>query len=200
QWGVAGGVPQDGTRSAELRGQETAAAKATTSDQDRLDEELVVELVPKRERFAGPTGTLSDVRARLAFARGVRAASIDSQRGAWGKAIASIASRHECPPYNGLQIAPQLGLVPIGRDPDSGLWEFAHLQSGHPATRDSAGRLRVTDSTGIVLVLVPGGRYFMGATGNRSALPAGSNNLDPHSREDESPVNEVSLDPFFISK
>src|SRR5262249_46615592 len=57
---VARRLPHDRTRLAELRGQETAAAKATTSDQDRLDEEILVELVPKLERFAGPTGTLSD--------------------------------------------------------------------------------------------------------------------------------------------
>ncbi len=193
-------LPHHRKRLAELRGQDAAAVKATASDEDRLDEEILAELVPKLERFASSTGTLGDVRARLAFARGVRLASIDSHRRAWDEAIASIANRDECPRYRGLQIVPQLGLIPIGRDPASGLWEFAHLQSGLPTSRDAAGHVRMTDSTGIVLVLLPGGRYFMGATADRRALPAGAENLDPHAREDESPVRAVALDPFFISK
>ena len=193
-------LPHHRSHLAELRGQEPAAVKATASDQDRLDEEILAELVPKLERFASSTGTLGDVRARLAFARSVRLVSIDSRRRAWDEAIASIANRDECPPYRGLQIVPQLGLVPIGRDPESGLWEFAHLQSGPSATRDAAGHVHMTDSTGIVLVLLPGGRFFMGAVADRRALPAGAENIDPHTREEESPVHEVALDPFFISK
>jgi serine/threonine protein kinase/formylglycine-generating enzyme required for sulfatase activity len=192
-------LPHHRRRLAELRGRETPA-RATEGDEDRMDQEILTELVPRLERFAGPAGPMSDMRARLAFARGVRFASIDSRRRAWDAAIASIANRDECPQYRGMKITPQLGLVPLGRDPESGLWEFAHLQSGIAATRDAAGRVRMTDSTGIVLVLVPGGRFFMGATPDPRALPAGADNLDPHSREDEGPVNEVVLDPFFISK
>src|SRR6185295_3427803 len=102
----------------------------------------------------------------------------------WDAAIASIANRNECPQYAGLRVSPQLGLIPIGRAPESGLWEFAHLRSGVPASRDAAGRMHITDSTGIVLVLVPGGRYFMGATSERHDLPAGAGNFDTLARAD----------------
>ncbi|HET9328784.1 MAG TPA: bifunctional serine/threonine-protein kinase/formylglycine-generating enzyme family protein, partial [Candidatus Eisenbacteria bacterium] len=189
-------LPDHRRRLAELRGQEVDV-KSTA---DQMDEEILTEYLPKLERFASPTGTLSDVRARLAFARQVRFATIESRRQAWDAAIASIANRSQSPWYGGLRISPQLGLVPIGRDPQSGLWEFAHLQSGQPASRGATGHIRMTDSTGIVLVLIPGGRYFMGATPDRRALPAGAGNLDPFSRLEESPVHEVALDPFFISK
>jgi formylglycine-generating enzyme required for sulfatase activity len=193
-------LPHHRLRLAQLHAREAAALTTTATDADRLDEEILAEVVPKLERFAGPTGTLSDVRTRLAFARDVRFASIDSQKRSWDAAIASIANREACPPYRGLRIVPQLGLVPIGRDPQSGLWEFAHLESGPAATRDAAGHIRMTDSTGIVLVLIPGGRFFMGATRDPRELPAGAANLDSIAREDESPVNAVTLDPFFISK
>ena len=32
-------------------------------------------------------------------------------------------------PWHGRRIAPQIGLVPIGRNPESGLWEFADVGS-----------------------------------------------------------------------
>ena len=52
----------------------------------------------------------------------------------------------------GMRITPQLGLFPIGRDPGSGLWEFAHLQTGEPALRGSDGKLTINKETGLVLV------------------------------------------------
>jgi len=189
-------LPDHRKRFAELRGH-GAAVKGVA---DQLDEEILTEYLPKLEKFVSSFGTLADVRTRLAFARHVQIASIDSRRSEWDDAIASIADPTACPQYGGLRITPQLGLIPIGRDPQSGLWEFAHLESGYPASRDAAGHVQMTDSTGIVLVLIPGGRFFMGATPDRHRLPAGADNLDPHSREDEGPVQMVELDPFFISK
>ena len=37
--------------------------------------------------------------------------------------------------YRGLDLKPQVGLIPLGPDPDTGLWEFAHLMSGAPPRR-----------------------------------------------------------------
>jgi formylglycine-generating enzyme required for sulfatase activity len=99
--------------------------------------------------------------------------------------------------YDGLELAPQVGLLPIGRDPRSGLWEFAHLRSGAPARRDPVtGELRITEQTGIVLVLVPGGAFAMG--GQRED-PSGLN-YAPHASTDEGPVTVVRLSPYLISK
>jgi len=197
--GVLRRLPQHRARLATLRDLQARTSRPPL-ESDRRDAEVLAQLVPALERFASRTGTLSDVRGRLAFAREVQHASIDSHRRAWDAAIASIANPIECPQYHGLRIHPQLGLVPIGRDPESGLWEFAHLQSGAPAVRDDRGRVRMTDATGVVLVLIPGGRFVMGATRERGDFPAGAKSADFGARPDESPLNEVALDPFFVSK
>jgi len=47
----------------------------------------------------------------------------------WRAAIRSIADVDECPQYAGLELSPQVGLVPLHRDPESGLWEFWHVQA-----------------------------------------------------------------------
>jgi formylglycine-generating enzyme required for sulfatase activity len=50
--------------------------------------------------------------------------------------------------------------------------------------------------TGIVMVLLPGGRFFMGAQKDDPGGP----NYDPGAWEEEGPVREVTLSPFLMSK
>ena len=115
---------------------------------------------------------------------------------AWSEARAEIADETASPLYGGLELEPQLGLVPIGRDPTSGLFEFAHLATGEPPVRRDDGTLRVTESTGLVFVLVPGGTFVMGAQDSDPSLAS----YDPAAAEDERPPREVTLFPFFLSK
>ncbi|MBK7644803.1 MAG: protein kinase [Planctomycetes bacterium] len=142
-------------------------------------------------------GLIADVRARLAFARSIeeRSRTGAEARKLWDEAVRSIADRSQCPAYEGLALAPQLGLLPIGRDKDSALWEFAHLASGAPAERDSDGKLVLKPETGFVLVLVPGGRFRMG-----SPTDPDDPDRDKQASEDESPAHEVELAPYFLSK
>ncbi len=137
------------------------------------------------------------IEKRAEFARtiGERSLSGREPNAKWAGACASIANGTECPSYGGLRISPQLGLVPIGQDPESGLWEFAHLQTGEPAQRGSNGKLVLRESTGLVFVLLPGGTFTMGAQRNNPAGP----NHDPEA-SDEGPPREVQLPPFFLSK
>ena len=114
----------------------------------------------------------------------------------WAEAIASVSNAVECPRYGGLRINPQLGLLPIGRDPDSDLWEFAHLQTGEPAQRGADGKLNLEEDTGLVFVLLPGGAFTMGAQRQDPAGP----NYDPQALPEEDPPHEVTLSPFFLSK
>ena len=67
------------------------------------------------------------------------------------------------------RLAPQEGLVPIGRDPRSGCWEFALLTEGPMAIpeRDTDGRLVLAMNMTLVLVLLPGGTFEMGASTGR---------------------------------
>jgi formylglycine-generating enzyme required for sulfatase activity/serine/threonine protein kinase len=135
------------------------------------------------------------VRRRAEFARTIRERSLEggSAREPWQQATAAIAKN---PQYAGLELAPQLGLLPIGEDPDSALWEFADLQTGEPARRNAQGRLEPRDETGLVFVLIPGGRFAMGA---QRASPLAPNH-DPAALANESPVHEVTLSPYFLSK
>jgi formylglycine-generating enzyme required for sulfatase activity/serine/threonine protein kinase len=132
---------------------------------------------------------------RAEFARGIPERSVEGPeaRRRWSEAIAAVASS---PKYGGLKLAPQLGLLPIGADPDSGLWEFAHLETGEPAVRGSDGKLVLQESTGLVLVLIPAGNFWMGAqSGDEHA-----EHYDPQARSNEAPVHEVELSPYFLSK
>ena len=140
------------------------------------------------EGLAGLVATIADVERRLHFARGVRWWSLEepSARRRWQEAVDSIAVS---PAYGGLRIVPQLGLLPIGRDPASGLWEFAHLETGAEARRLANGLLDVSEESGIVFVLVPGGTFMMGES------PSEVSSFDW-----EWPEHPVTLGPFFLSK
>lgn len=123
---------------------------------------------------------------RRAFAASIAERSVEGEEAhrLWGEAISAIASS---PRYGGLVISPQLGLLPIGSDADSGLWEFAHLMSGDPAQRDENSKLFLTEETGIVLVLISG-------TVGNEARPRS----DPPAVEGR--VDEPLLTPYFLSK
>jgi formylglycine-generating enzyme required for sulfatase activity len=54
----------------------------------------------------------------------------------------------------------------------------------------------LTDEAGVVLVLIPGGKFWMGA----SADPDAAHNHDPLATPFEGPVHEVTLSPYFLSK
>ncbi len=87
------------------------------------------------------------------------------------------------------------GLVPIGMNPQSKLWEFYDLRSAWDGVQDPAtlpipthepdGRIKVTGDTGIVFVLLPGG-----------TLPQGT----PADDEGAKKRLTVRLDPFFLGK
>jgi formylglycine-generating enzyme required for sulfatase activity len=145
-------------------------------------------------------GLLKDVRERLEFAETIEKRSIDDHRNAWSRAIASIGDKNTCPQYEGLVIEPVIGIIPVGQDPVSGLWEFAHLQTGAIPERDSKGKLILTEETGLVFVLIPGGTFKMGTLIPSDEHPVGSPNVDPDTKPDETPAHQVTLKPFMLSK
>ena len=176
----------------------TVSTPATTEHEWHV--ERLGELVRGLEALLEPErGTAADVRRRLAFAATVEERTVTgaTAAAAWDEAITSIADEAECPAYGRLAIAPQLGLVPVGRDPRSGLWEFAVVQSGEPPERDAgSGELVVTAESAIVLVLVPGGEFTMGAQANDPRVE----HYDDRSIPGENPVHRVDLAPYFIGK
>jgi formylglycine-generating enzyme required for sulfatase activity len=137
---------------------------------------------------------LPQVRDRHRFVRTLVERSIEAHRHDWTATIEAIAAS---PHYRGLRLSPQLGLVPLGADPDSGLFEFAHLGSGRvPARHPDTGRLVLTEDFALVFVLIPGFTFHMGA---QKADPQAPNH-DVQANADEGPVHEVTLAPYFLSK
>ncbi len=111
---------------------------------------------------------------------------------AWAAVLPVIRASHPTL----ADLTAQLGLLPIGMDPESGLWEFAHLATGEPAVRGADGRLSLTEETGLVFVLIAGGTFLMGA---QKMDPEGDN-YDPQAQSGEGPVHPVTLSPYFLSK
>ena len=132
--------------------------------------------VPKRKAFVE--------RLVAGFAAGGEIARV------WNEALPAIRQSY------GFALPMQHGLVPIGPDPASGLWEFCHLESGAIPARGSDGRLQLDEATGLVLVLVPGGEFVMGA---QARDPEGQNYV-PGSAASDGPPHEVYLSPYFLSK
>ncbi|HIG12803.1 MAG: bifunctional serine/threonine-protein kinase/formylglycine-generating enzyme family protein [bacterium] len=98
--------------------------------------------------------------------------------------------------YPGLDLSPQLGLVPLGPDPETGLFEFWHVQSGSEPLRAEDESLLFEESSGLVFVLLPGGDFWMGA----QATDPDGQNWDPEAEPDSAPVHTVTLSAFFLSK
>ena len=98
---------------------------------------------------------------RLEFVRSLKQ-RVQSEAGflePWRRAQSAIAESEH---YNGFEMARRVDFVPLGPDPDSGLWEFAHLASGEVPVRDSEGRLQFDENSGLVFVLIPGGEAWLG--------------------------------------
>jgi len=145
-------------------------------------------------------GLIAEVEKRLEFARTVRTRTVDDRRELWTRVIGEIADPARSPAYRGLRLRPQVGLVPLGRDPDSGLHEFAHLQTGEIPKRGADGRLRIDEESGLVFVLLPGGEFTMGSRKPTEELPDGNPNVDAHRRWNEGPPRAIVLAPFLLSK
>jgi len=210
-------LPQHRATLAQLRARALPAADAGAGEEglwrfrdetDRWWHDQQAKLVAGLESFADPaTGLFSagiapghgwGVRRRREFASTLEEQSLSGPeaRRRWEEACASIADPARCPRYRGLRLVPQLGLLPLGRDPASELWEFAHLQSGAAPARRADGTLELREDTGLVLVLLPAGTFRMGAQASDPAAP----NYDPEANWAEGPVREVSVPAFFLSK
>lgn len=135
------------------------------------------------------------VRRRLTFLeeRQRALASDPALRAQWADAIAFVRA---VPSANACALTPQLDLLPLGRDPWSGLYEFAHLPSGRPPVRDADGHWIIDGDTSMVFVLVPGGDAILGA----QTVDPDAPHFDPRASSADGSIQRVALDPFFVSK
>ncbi len=148
------------------------------------------QFVRRMEEILGNGGLKQHVEQRITIADQIETETLRNAADDWEFAIEEI---RDLPVYQGIELEPTLGLIPLDRDPVSDLWEFLVWETGEPPERDpETEQWIITEQTGIVLVLLPGGEFEIGANQN----PA-------HPRYDpggESPVQPVQLDPFFLSK
>ena len=177
---------------------ERAAAVNAEPGGDPAEGEALRVALARLEAFAEPGGVLAMVRERLDWARSVGQLTVTAVADEWRQTAAAVAAD---PRYGGLRLVPQYGLVPLGRDPVSGLFEFYHPRSAWsgdapPVARDEkTGRLVPHDGSGMVFVLIPPGRFLMGQQREDKALPR----YDPEGSDYASP-HEVELDAFLLSK
>ncbi len=183
-----------------------------SDETDRLRHDALIQLERSLlDFFDRRTGLVSNMRRRLSVARTIKQDTILRYRAEWEAAARSCADPIECPSYAILTTAdsrdaagaerpwlePQIGLVPIGRNSESGLWEFCHTQTGAMPVIDADGRMQIARETGLIFVLLPGGAFRMGAS---RVTGETDDPIDPLAEPNESPVHTVTLQPFFIAK
>jgi serine/threonine protein kinase/formylglycine-generating enzyme required for sulfatase activity len=197
----------------ELRDRELARLAEQPMSGSELDElayqrEVLGRLIRGLASLADPVpreDNLAGMRARSEQAVALGETSLVSAADAWREAIEEIADEQLCPRYRGLRLpGPQIGLVPLGRNASSGLWEFWHVESGaRPALqRDADGNLigvTIDEDAGMVFVLIPAGAYVMGALPKGDEL-SGDAPIDPDAAPMEQFVRRVTLDAFFVAK
>jgi len=126
------------------------------------------------------------IRERLTCADTLEQRSLVDHATAWEEVAAAVRLDSR---FGGLALKPQLGLVPLGVDPESGLFEFADLLTGSAPERDEHGTLKIREESGLVFVLLPGGRFTLGISPGDTM----------HSAM-EAPPHERSVSPYLISK
>jgi serine/threonine protein kinase/formylglycine-generating enzyme required for sulfatase activity len=137
------------------------------------------------ELFAPETGAFDRLVRRRAIAAELAQRTLVDAR--WTDCCASIADPARAPAYGGLGITPQLGLVPLRQDPESGLWEFLHVPSGAEPRVGADRHYEISPDDGIVLVLIPGRRHVLGRG-------------DEEGPESEKGLLELELAPYFLGK
>ena len=129
-------------------------------------------------------------------------------RHSWAEVRRDIAGN---PNYAGVDLKQGdddvLGLVPIGRNPVTGLWEFYDLISAWDGISDPAGLaipeqhpetgvIGVDGETGIVFVLLPGGAVTQGSQAEHASEPF----FDPLRRGGDENLHHAELSPFLIAR
>ncbi|HEX8129798.1 MAG TPA: SUMF1/EgtB/PvdO family nonheme iron enzyme [Pyrinomonadaceae bacterium] len=160
--------------------------------------EYLDELIANLNEFYDPkAGVHSQVtQLREAAVRVKEFEESENLRTTWNKAFAEIAASNTNNKYPEFSTTLIKYLVPVGQDPESKLFEFAHILTGKVPERGADGKLIIGADTGLIFVLIPAGAFKMGA---QKTDPTAAN-YDPNAQENETPLHDVSLAAFLISK
>jgi len=181
-------------------GSRVDAPRREELDYQRLVIQRLVAGIDELAADAPTTTNLAGVRARREQSLRTGRRSETDCREAWASATAAIADTAQSPIYGGLALRSQMGLVPLGQNPETRLWEFWHEASGARPRPDprSAGRWIMGPDTGMVFVLIPAGRFVIGAVPDPEG--AGEAPIDPRAARMEQFVRPVELSAFFLSR
>jgi len=182
-------IPQH--RAALLRmrasaGLPTAGPWTFSDSMQQKKHDTLAKLVQDLEALTSDTVLLARMKRRRELAETIREKTVVARRADWDKVNDRIL---ENPRYRNLALEPQVGLIPLGMDPDSGLEEFLHLEThqGDIPDRGAEGTLPPpTANTGLIFVLIPGGSFTLGVP------------LSPNS--DQRLRDGVKVSRFLLSK
>ena len=148
-------------------------------------------------------GAPGSVEHRLAWAKVVKKRTIDEHEESWARTIQLIQDDKK---YGNLKLEPQVGLIPLGRNPQSKLFEFYFPRSAElagpnapidlPYRDPETGAYDIAPDTGIIFVLIPGGEVTLGSERMDQASPF----YDPYAELNETPLVRSNLAAFFLSK
>jgi sulfatase modifying factor 1 len=172
--------------------------------------DALIGLVAEIEQFRAHEK--AGVAQRLAWSERVEDLTVERHEKSWSEARAAISAADgirasKLYSQHPIDLTPQMGLIPIGMNPVTKLWEFYHLRSAwDPQSETQASALELPsfdeqgefdmNGRGIIFVLIPGGSFDMGAqSSDRSYV-----NFDPQAKNHERAVHRVELAPFFIAK
>ena len=126
------------------------------------------------------------IERNFGIARNLGRTTLEDVNKLWQDSIDDVAATDL---YEGLELVPQLGLVPFQKSPVSGIWEFWYVLSGtRPEIEPVTGKVLTTPESGMILVLIPGGAFLMGS-------PEEEARRDPNERQ-----HKVTLRPFFLAR
>ncbi|MBL8725841.1 MAG: SUMF1/EgtB/PvdO family nonheme iron enzyme [Planctomycetes bacterium] len=165
------------------RGSAQGASWSFPDLSEQLHHDSLCDFLASCSDFSRPEGGMAQIRRAVEYLRKELPGANSDRSAAWAVAARELA---EDPRFRGLRLTPQEGLVPLGRDANSGLQEFWAVRSGDRPVSQS-GRWCMTETSGMVLVLLPGGSSQIGSDA-KDAVGI------------ERPVHEVLLEPFFLSK
>lgn len=179
---------------------------AFADPRQQLKHDVLARLVADLEVFDSEAGLAKTMVGRLALATRIHQDTIVARQADWDAAVARVMGNAQ---YGGLVLEPQVGLVPLGEDPDSHLEEFLHFETHEGPIPPAGNGARSTlgfdgntpgPDTGIVFVLIPGGTYWMGAQNQDPNERNYDSLMTPPEEMAKTPVHEVTVAPFLLSK
>ncbi len=153
----------------------------------------LAEAVGVMDAMTAPGAEIDTMRRRIEWAQKIAAMTVDAQAAGWSRVQRQM--REDRDVYGGLEVKPQVGLIPLERDEDTRLQLFWYpLPGGKAPTREN-GKIVMQGDTCPVFVLLPGGDVRIGSQRRNEHGERFDANRDPLEAE----LHTEHIEPFFAS-